>query len=504
MSTVGQEGVLRPARVAGAHRAWTGRAERAHALLSREAPLLIAWGAMTALWLAVGGGFAADSWLTLLGGREFLQHGLPHHDTLAILSHGHQWIDQQWLAQLVYYGLYVLGGVGLVGRVNVLLFAAAAGIALIAARRSGASPSRVLVCALPALLLTASFVRAQVLSEFLFAVVLVLLVRESRRPSRRVLAVFPLVALWGNLHGAAVMGAAMVSLLGFVELGRAARSRKRRAIARGLLLTVAAWPCLLVTPYGDGVLPYYRATLENPAFAKYITEWQPPQPLTLWGGTFFVAAFFAAVILVARRLRDVNAFELGILLLTFAAGLLAVRSVIWFAYAVLVLVPPALERLWPATGARDTTKFVPLRAALSTLLLGLCLFFAVKPAGRVEKMWPSAAAQAVARAARSEPSLRVFSNEEYADWLLFRQPELRNRIAFDGRWEILAPAQMSAVVHFLQRKTPGWERVARGYGLFVLDPKTNQRVVRTYRHRRNMVVLYRDTRVVVFQRRPAR
>src|SRR5215204_2462995 len=54
-----------------------------------------------------------DSWLTILGGREVVQHGLPSHDALAIWTQGREWVDQQWLAQLLFYGLYALGGIKL-------------------------------------------------------------------------------------------------------------------------------------------------------------------------------------------------------------------------------------------------------------------------------------------------------------------------------------------------------------------------------------------------------
>jgi hypothetical protein len=499
VSSVGQEGVLRPARAAAPANAWTLRAQRAQDFLSRESPLIVAWGLMTGLWLYVGGGFAADSWLTLLGGRELLAHGLPHHDSLAILSHGRTWIDQQWLAQLFYYGLYKLGGLSLVSRANVLLFASAAGIGLVAARRRGASPSRVLVCALPALLLTARFVRAEVPAQVLFMLLLVLLVAESRRPSRRIVLAFPLVILWGNVHGSAVLGAAMVSLLGIVELPRALRAQAGPRVARSLALSVGAWPCLLLTPYGSSVLSYYRATLVHPAFAKYVTEWQPPTFPSLWGGTFFAAAFLTTAV-VARRLRSFNGFELGVLLMTLLGALLAVRSAIWFVYAVLVLVPRALEELWPRSvkprGAR-----VSFRAAVSTVVLGFCLVQLFQPVKNVGVRWPGAATSAIADASRSDPSARIFANDEYADWLLFREPQLRNRIAFDGRWEILRPAQMTAVVNFLFQRTPEWANVARGYRLFVLDPEKNRRVVETYSRRRDMVVLYRDQRVVVYERR---
>ena len=339
------------------------------------------------------------------------------------------------------------------------MFVSAAGVALVAARRGGASPTRVLVCAVPALLLMASFVRAQVLAEVLFVLFLLLLVRESRQPSRRILLAFPLLMLWGNVHGSAVMGAAMLTFLGLVELARAARCRNRRGALRASLLVLGASPCLLVTPYGTGVLPYYRATLANPAFAKYITEWQPPKATSLWGAIFFAAAFFTAFV-VGRRLRDFNTFELGVLLMTLVAGLVAARSIIWFAYAVLVLVPRALEKLWPARQRDRAMGGVPFRAAVSTVLLGTSLFFLLQPV-KDGVHWPGAATRAVAQAAQRDPSLRVLSNEEYADWLLFREPSLRGRVAFDGRWEILKPVEMSAVVDFLFRRTPEWERGRR-------------------------------------------
>jgi len=461
--------------------------------------LVVAWGLMTGLWLFVGGGFAADSWLTLLGGRELLAHGFPHHDALAILSHGRAWVDQQWLAQLFYYGLYKLGGLTLVSRANVLLFASAAGVGLVAARRRGASPSRVLVCALPALLLTARFVRAEVPAQLLFVLLLVLLIAESRRPSRRVVLAFPLVILWGNVHGSAVLGAAMVSLLGIVEVARATQARNRPRATRALTLLFAAWSCLLVTPYGAGVLSYYRATLVHPAFAKYITEWQPPTFPSLWGATFFTAAFFATAI-VARRPRSLNGFELGVLAMTLVSALFAVRSAIWFVYAVLVLVPAVLEELWPARRERTRLR-APSRAAFSTVLLGLCLVLLVQPVKNVDAKWPPKAASAVADAARRDPSLRVFANQEYADWLLFREPQLRSRIAFDGRWEILTPSQMAGVVDFLFQSTPEWKRVAHGYRLFVLDPQENADVVKTFSGRHDVSVVYRGERIVVFERR---
>src|SRR5205809_967223 len=80
------------------------------------------------------------------------------------------------------------------------------------ARRAGASPRSVaLVALLP--LCVAPWVlqlRTQTLALPLFVAVYGLLAADSRRPSLRVWLVFPLLVLWGNLHGSVVLGAMLV------------------------------------------------------------------------------------------------------------------------------------------------------------------------------------------------------------------------------------------------------------------------------------------------------
>src|SRR5438093_3607433 len=80
-----------------------------------------------------------DSWLTLVSGREVAQHGLPQHDHLMAFSQGARWVDQQWLAQLAFYGLTRLGGIQAAVILHVILLTGAFGLAVIAARRRGAS-----------------------------------------------------------------------------------------------------------------------------------------------------------------------------------------------------------------------------------------------------------------------------------------------------------------------------------------------------------------------------
>lgn len=477
----------------------SGRLARAASWISRECLVLIVFALVATMWsLDLTGAIQADSWLTLLGGREITSHGIPRHDTLAVISHGREWIDQQWLSQVVFYELFRLGGMGLLLRLNLLLFMLPLGLALWAARRSGASPARILLVGIPALLLTGTFVRAQVLSQVLFVPLFLLLLRESRRPSRRVLLAFPILVLWANLHGAVVVGAALVAALGASELLREARTSRR--VARPAALLVVPWLCLFATPYGLGTLGYYRATMHNPVLARYISEWMAPTLFSLWGMLFFPFAALA-IFLVGRRLHLLNAFEVMALAITLSGALLAVRSVVWFSYVCVILVPRLLEDVWPTRIPASLPRREHLfRVAATGAAVGLFLVVFSKPITTTKHQWPDSATQEVGRILAAHPHARVLASEEYADWLLFRVPETRGRIAFDGRWEILTSTELQSVMRYLLLPNPWTERVDRGYRLIVLDPKQHGKLVRTLAARPDLQRVFLNDRVVIYER----
>ena len=480
----------------------SARLARAATWISRESFLLIVFTTIAALWsLDLTGAVRADTWLTLLGGREITAHGIPRHDGLAIMSHGREWVDQQWLAQVVFYELYRLGGIGLVLRLNAVLFMLPLGLALWAARRRGASPARILLVALPALLLTNTFVRAQVLSQVLFVLLFLLLVGESRKPSRRVFLAFPILALWANLHGAVVVGAALVAALGATELVRALRARRSsRPVVRAAALVVLPWLCVLATPYGLETLTYYRATMHNPMLARYVTEWAAPTSFSVWGVLFFPFAGLA-VFLVGRRLGVLDAFELAALAITLAGGFLAVRSVIWFSYVSVVLVSPLLEDVWPARAPASLPRRERVYRVAACAACGV-LFLAVfaKPVTTMKRQWPDSATQKVSQLLAADPHAKALASEEYADWLLFSVPQARGRIAFDGRWEILTQTQLQDVMRYLIDPNPWTERFDRSYRLIVLDPKQHRKLVRTLAARPDMHRVFLNERVVIYER----
>ena len=83
----------------------------------------------------------------------------------------------------------------------------------------------------------------------------------------------------------------------------------------------------------------------------------------------------------------------------------------------------------------------------------------------LEHPWPTPEGEAIAKAAALDPSLRVLTQESYADWLLWTFPSLRGKIAFDIRFELLGARGLKDVVHLEAAAGPTWDRPFRGYRL---------------------------------------
>ena len=433
-----------------------------------------------------------DSWLTFIGGREIWTHGIPTHDSLAVLSHGQPWTDQQWLAQLATYGLVAAVGIGVTIAINALLVIVPFAYACRLARRN-ASARSVVVFAFLAIPFSFSALRAQTISYVMYVPLFALLCAESRRPTRRVWLALPLLALWANLHGSVVVAALLVCLLGVLEFVQGMRRR-------GALLVVGAAASVLATPYGLSLLGYYHSTMGNPLFKKYISEWAPPTFPSFVSVPFLLVAGIG-LILIARRPRHFTRFEIAALLVTFLGGLSAERSIVWFSYAALILLPSLLDRSWTPRPLRGHARaLVGVVGGASIVLCTAAVAYGVSTGPRVTRsIYPPAALQAVRSALAADPHARLLADDRTADWLLYELPQLRGRIAFDGRWEVLSRAQFQAARDYIKQAEPDPQRFERGYTLFVVDPFWNKKLGRAYAAS-GFRVLYRGRRVAVYER----
>ncbi len=480
--------------------------------VERNAFVIFALGACAALGAArLREEVGLDSWYSLVAGRLIARHGLPHHDSLTSLSLGRVWVDQQWLAHLALYGLWVAGGWAVALLSVVVIYTASFAILAASARRLGASERSTAIILVPCFLtgLSNTVYRAQIPSYLLFALVLAILLDDARRPSRRVYLVLPLLVLWANVNGTVVLGAALVGLAGVVTAIGSARSSRVRARAwpspRAAVLVVAPWLCVLASPYGLALPGYYQSVLGNHELVRASSEWAAS---TLRGQPFFFVLLLGGALVAGAGRRALGPFAFLALALTAVMGLEAVpRDIVWFVRSPRRPPSPggARHALWPSQAQERRPRLnLALVAASSALAIGVTASALAHGNGWFVHPYPKGALAAVETAAHDNPKALIFADERYADWLLFEDPALAGRIAYDTRYELLTTTQLEQIVSFRKETGLDWQSTVRPYRVLVLDPGGDNGAVRYFKGKPGTKVLYDGANASVLMLREGR
>lgn len=453
-----------------------------------------------------------DGWLALIAGRTVAAHGVPQHDYFAYLTHGVRWVDQQWLAQLAMYEVEHIGGLPLLCVLYVVVAVAAFAGAVAAARRLGAEDLHVLVATVPGAffyLVTALSIRTQGLAYPLFVTTLWLLASELRSPvrRRRVYWVFPILALWGNLHGSVTLGAGLAVLYGLVVLLQNLRRQGLRGLLdmRALAFVVISPLTLLATPYGAGMVHYYSVTLLNPQFSRMVTEWKPVLSVPVLAVPLFVliAATFAAVVRALLRARSAAAtrpalFDVLALAALAIGAVMAVRNVTWFGLAFVVLFPAILTRAKGGKPAPLRSSRANRLAAIAMIAVAVMAAVAIlgRPAGWFTSTYPTRAIATLRALISQHPRANVLADVRYADWLIWEDPRLfSGRVAYDTSFELLTPTQLSAIAD-LAAKTKAARAMVDEFRIWMLYPG-NRSVNRILLRRPHVQLITRTKKEVI-------
>ena len=76
---------------------------------------------------------------------------------------------------------------------------------------------------------------------------------------------------------------------------------------------------------------------------------------------------------------------------------------------------------------------------------------------------------AAVRDVAATPETRVFATSRDADWILWRIPELRGRLAYDVRFEIYDRETFERIVRFRGEQGEDWKSLADGYEVVVFE-----------------------------------
>ena len=308
---------------------------------------------------ALLGRVGADArWLAALGnaiGHGASTSGVP----FAAASSAH-WPNALVLAELVFGALErAFGDRGLM---LAQLLAVASAFAILArdARRLGSEPAetcRALLLAAAGALPALMIARVQLFSLVLFPLLVALLRSQARSPSRRIWLAVPLLALWSNLHGVALLG--LVVTVSYLLL---ARARQEPVLAAAVALSAAA--SLLLTPALLGTATYYHGLLGNLAAQRGAGMWQPLSPAAPLDAVLILAV---AGLGYALRRRRLPLWELVVGGLLLVLTVHASRNGVWLVF---FLVPPAAA----AVRVRERSRLPVLLRALAPVAAAVAVF----------------------------------------------------------------------------------------------------------------------------------
>lgn len=393
-----------------------------------------------------------DIWWHLRSGQLiFATHQAPHTDPFSFTRFGKNWIDHEWLSQILLYGTYRLAGwSGLITEFAGII-AAAFGIVFLR------SPGRPYVAgAITTWGAVASIpswgVRPQMLTLLLASLFLLILERSHRRPNL-LWWTPPLMLLWVNLHAGYALGIAFLALylagsgldLAFGQSDLPEPANWFRRIALVSLICIAVVP---LNPYGAKMYSYPLETLRSRAMGANIAEWLSPNfheaknlPMLLM--------ILAVLILPALSPKKLCPRELLLLAVTLYAGFRSVRHIPIY---VLVAVPIicGMIQAWleesgaagvfadrPGSLTRTKTAFNTLLLAGIVIFTGVRLHYVIGHQAQVEAQeFPAAAASFIAKTQPAAPLMNHYNWGGYFIWKLY--PEYR--VFIDGRADLYGDA----------------------------------------------------------------
>ncbi|TAK11919.1 MAG: hypothetical protein EPO32_10410 [Anaerolineae bacterium] len=311
-----------------------------------------------------------DTWYQLTSARWMVEHRqLLDVDLFSYTRYGQEWdyVQVNWLGQLLMYPFYVVGGAGglnvFVALVVVLAYA------ILYPAIPGGAFLRAFALVLTATVAAVFWPARTNIFSFLFFAIHLRILEDWRWGRADRLKLLPLAqAVWANTHSASFAGIALAGLYGLAELlgwlwaGRGRYGKPwltvglRGNVGKFLLLGLALIVATCLTPLGPRTLLHPFDTIV--VNFQYLTEeWQSLSPASWVFGPYMAVV---ALLLLGAALARGRLPLSHLLPLAFWGwqSALALRHVPFFALVAL----PALARLWwpPAQALAARVGFKPL------------------------------------------------------------------------------------------------------------------------------------------------
>lgn len=410
-----------------------------------------------------------DFWWHLRAGRLMAEtHTIPHSDpSFSHTAHDREWVAEEWLSELVFWGLFQLGGFALLSLLFSVLVTGAFGLAFLR------SPGKPYIAGFATLLgalasLPILGVRPQMFTLLFLSVYVHILETFFVKPRWWILAGLPLVMLfWVNLHGGFFLGLAVI--IGYL-IGKALElafrvfpddettpgytAREVWLLAASLALCVAA---VGINPNGFRMLSYPFETLANSAIQGFLVEWLSPDFHELGWQPLLILLFglLGLGMFVRKRFSLTN---IGLILASGYAALRSVRNVPLFSLLAIPILAGQAANLLPLQSSSRTVPR-PIKWALGAVLL-LALAATLASAETIlsrqtQVIQGSNPVAAVDWILENNPEGNIYNTYHWGGYLIWRLFP-KYGVIIDGRSDMYEPGFIRDYVDSYYGR-PGWQ-----------------------------------------------
>jgi len=492
-------------------------------------PIVFLFAPMDGVKSMLGDG---DTGYHIRAGEWILQNGsVPYRDMFSFTKPGEPWYAWEWLWEAAFAWLHQRGGMAWVVLASILVIAMTFALLFRLARRKCSNAFIAIGVTLVAAAASSIhwLARPHLFSLLFLVIFLSWADRAAAGETRRLWWLLPLTVVWTNIHGAFILGIAILgcyaagALVSWLvepdtEIRLAARARFRQFSLAGLGCAAVSF----INPYTYHLHRHIYQFLSERYHFENISEYQPVNfhyPPAQFIELMLVLGMAAVLWSVLRK-----RFAEAILLVLFLhGGLIAARNVPVYAIAAAPLVAAMLREMvelllqapvagWVRRaigwfkefaaefGALDRAWRLHVMSAAGFAMLCMLVNADAKQGKlRAEydpKKYPAKALEVL----RSLPQeSRIFTDDEWGDYLIYRlYPE--RKVFVDGRCDFYGEKFGEKYIHVMSARF-GWEEHLQRYGIDAILLPVRAALSGVLKESRRWRVVYDDGVAIVF--RPA-
>jgi hypothetical protein len=423
-------------------------------------------------------------WHLVTGQWMVDHHQVVSQDIFTFTVAGKQWIDPEYLTEIIAYLLFKAGGLTLVS----IGFAAVTFVGfLLIWRRLSLEKSNLVIAAV--VIGIAGLAGAEVwgprpqMITFAFSCLELLWLDRYLRGKSRAIYWLPLVMVaWANLHGGFLFGLVPVGVAAFVEaihwIRRVDGDEHKRRVRNLVLIFVGCCVAALLNPRGFSLYPYVIQPQFSAVQQSFIAEWQSPNFHVLEERGF---ELMLLLVPIAFALRRPSLWDVCLTLVVSYAALSAVRHSALFVAAETPMLIWSLSAGWERMSlARRAGEWTAQRSRM--VLGGAAAVLIVSVAGTALFVRSTLDRQTTATAANfpvgasnwlaAHPNVgtRMFNQYGWGGYLIYRfYPDVNRRVFSFGEATLLGNKVMQQVSD-IELGNPDWQHIFAEYGIdYVVD-----------------------------------